>query len=313
MMKAAFVRNRQIGVASIEDPEPAANEAILRVFASSVNQGEVRAIGSAPHWTLKQTADAGWVPGWDFSGVVEAPAADGSGPCAGTRVAGWVRQGAWAQKAVAPVDQLVVLPDAVPFDVAAAIPIAGLTAWHTLRVGGLAAGKSVLVTGAAGGVGRYALQLIREAGGSATAMVGSEARARSVRHLADTIVIGLPDAGQYDIVLDCIGGASLAACFGLLAPYGAVVSYGNATGEVTCFEAGPAFRKPCLTLHSFALYDELGRRGSNSEGLADLLDMFANGRLQVDIALHMKLDQVQEACEALMTRTVDGKISLEIC
>jgi NADPH:quinone reductase len=311
-MLAAIVLKNRLSVETIVDPTPLAHEALVRVAASSVNQGEVKAIRSQPHWVLTSSGAESWSPGWDFAGIVERAADNGSGHPTGTRVVGWTRQGAWAEKLTAPADQMVAIPDELGFAEAATLPIAGLTAWHALRVGGLAAGKSVLVTGATGGVGRFAIQLACIAGAHAIAVMTSASRVGTLEHFGCDVAIGMPEQGNFDIILECVGGASLATAMKMVAPYGAIVSYGNASGESTTFEAGAAFRKPCLTLHSFALHDELARRPSNAEGLDTMVEMLVAGQLKVDIALTKGLREVADACDALMARKVEGKAVLLI-
>src|SRR5438309_438110 len=101
-------------------PEPTADrgEALVRVHAISLNRGEVRRSGMAA---------AGWRPGWDLAGVIERAASDGSGPAVGTRVVGFLPEGAWAQRVVVPKNALAELPDKVTFSQAAPFPVAGLT------------------------------------------------------------------------------------------------------------------------------------------------------------------------------------------
>jgi NADPH2:quinone reductase len=310
-MLGAVVRDNKVYVAEIEKPAPSFSQALIKNAASSINQGEVRGIRFAPHWQLSR-ANAGWIAGWDFAGTVEKAAADGSGPAIGTRVVGWVRQGAWAERVAAEVDQLVALPDGISFRDAATLPIAGLTAWHALRLGEIDRNKRVLVLGANGGVGRFALQIARAAGARTVGVVTSEARRPSIAEFADEVSVGLPAEGGFDIILECLGGTTLAACLDLVAPYGTIVSYGNASGEPTCFEAGPIFRKPCLRLQSLALHDELARRPSMAEGLDALIRLLGEGKLRTDIVLEVGLADVQKACDALMARQVDGKAVLRI-
>lgn len=310
-MRAALVRDFRIEVTTTDRPQLQPGEALVRVAASSINQGEVRATQAKPHWALSHgEAERGWCPGWDFAGTIEVAAAGDKGPPVGTRVFGWVRQGAWAEYAAAPIDQMEEIPDGVSFEDAATIPIAGLTAWHSLRLGGLGIGKKVLVTGAAGGVGQVALQIVRAAGATATAMVGSDARAQTIRHLADHVSVGMPQSGTFDIILECIGGKTLSDAIGLIAPYGVIVSYGNSAREDTIFDPGPAFRAPCLSLQSFSLHTELERRPSRAEGLKEMVDMVASGTLTPMISLRAPLEEVVTACDALLARKVDGKAVL---
>src|ERR1700735_2623364 len=140
--------------AELRDPDR--DEVAVRVTAISLNRGETR--------RAVQQAEPGWRPGWDFAGVVERVAADGSGPAAGTRVVGLLPSGAWAERVNCRSHAVAALPDAVPDAQAATLPVAGLTALHALRQGGLLLGRKVLIDGASGGVGHLACQLAAASG-----------------------------------------------------------------------------------------------------------------------------------------------------
>src|SRR6059058_2848222 len=148
-------------LAEAPDPTPLPNQALVDVRAFSLNRGECRRLESQAPGTLI---------GWDLAGVVRQAAADGSGPADGARVVGVVRAGAWAQRAAVETEALAELPDAVSFEQAATLPVAGLTALRSLEVAGFVLGKRVLVTGASGGVGRFAIQLAHLAGAHVTAV-----------------------------------------------------------------------------------------------------------------------------------------------
>jgi NADPH:quinone reductase len=145
-----------LGLKPVELAPAAADEVTVRVTAISLNRGEVRRATSQ--------GTPGDRPGWDFAGVVEERAANGSGPPVGTRVVGLLPSGAWAERVRAPSHAVAPLPEAVTDAQAATLPVAGLTALHALRQGGLLLGRKVLVDGASGGVGHLAVQLAAASG-----------------------------------------------------------------------------------------------------------------------------------------------------
>ena len=146
----------KLAVRPVELRDPDRDEVAVHVTAISLNRGETRR-------ALTQ-AEPGWRPGWDFAGVVETAAADGSGPKSGTRVVGILPSGAWAERVNCRSHAVAALPDAVSDAQASTLPVAGLTALHALRQGGLLLGRKVLVDGASGGVGHLACQLANAAG-----------------------------------------------------------------------------------------------------------------------------------------------------
>src|SRR3954453_8569261 len=112
----------KLAIKRVELRDPDRDEVVVQVTAISLNRGETRR-------ALTQ-AEPGWRPGWDFAGVVERAAADGSGPGAGTRVVGILPSGAWAERVNCRSHAVATLPDAVSDAEAATLPVAGLTAWH---------------------------------------------------------------------------------------------------------------------------------------------------------------------------------------
>ena len=130
----------KLALKPVELRDPDRDEVAVRVSAISLNRGETR--------RALQVAEPGWRPGWDFAGVVESAAADGSGPKPGTRVVGILPSGAWAERVNCRTHAVAALPDGVSDAQAATLPVAGLTALHALRQGGLLLGRKVLVDGA---------------------------------------------------------------------------------------------------------------------------------------------------------------------
>src|SRR5437773_4607513 len=197
-------------IRSVPEPTPDRGEAIVRVRAISLNRGEVRRAGMAA---------AGWRPGWDLAGVVERAAADGSGPSVGARVVGFLPEGAWAQRVAVPKNALAVLPDKVTFSQAATFPVAGLTALLALSKAGPLLGKRVLVTGATGGVGDFAVQLARLGGAHVTASVRRADQVPAVRALgAHDVVVGdeIPRLPKHDLIIESVGGKTLGSALAAL-------------------------------------------------------------------------------------------------
>ena len=135
----------KLAIKPVELRDPDRDEVAVRVSTISLNRGEIR--------RALQQAEPGWRPGWDFVGTVEAAAADGSGPGPGTRVVGILPSGAWAERVNCRSHAVAALPDAVGNAEAATLPVAGLTALHALRQGGLLLGARCSSTARRAGSG----------------------------------------------------------------------------------------------------------------------------------------------------------------
>jgi len=282
----------------IPEPRPAADHIVLDVHHVSVNHGDVRP-GAWP---------AGTVPGFDAAGVVTRTARDGTGPAVGTRVAVFAA-GAWARRMVAGVGDLAEIPAGVDTATAAALPVAGVTALRVLRAGGDLAGRRVLVTGAAGGVGRLAVQLAARAGAHVTASVGAKERGAGLAALgADAVVVGLDGVAEgLDVVVDTVGGPQLVAAWGLLGPGGEVRSVGWASGEAAVFPPYSTF-----AMGEPRRMVSFGDAAPAGADLAELLALVADEALVVDVALRLPWDRAVEAAAALRDRRVAGKVVLDV-
>jgi NADPH:quinone reductase-like Zn-dependent oxidoreductase len=282
-------------------PEPADDETLVAVRAFGVNRGEL---------TLVRTRHAGWQPGQEVAGVVIRQAADASGPPAGARVAGLADWHGWAEEAAVPSHRLATIPDGVDFTVSAALPMAGTTAANLVRQGGALLGSRVLITGASGGVGHIAVQLAALGGARVTA-VASAARAEALRrHGADEVVADPSEAeGTFDLILESVGGATLAAALERVAPRGLVVIFGNSSREPAPLDFRGFFGHEEAAIRSYfsALHEaEAGRN------IAMLLDLVAAERLHVEIGLDDSWDRLNEALEALADRRFAGKAVLTV-
>jgi len=289
----------------VADPAPERAEAIVRVRAISLNRGEVRRAGMA---------EAGWRPGWDLAGVVDVAAANGSGPRVGARVVGVVLDGAWAERVAVPTNALAELPDKVTFSQAATFPVAGLTALHALAKGGSLLGRRVLITGATGGVGDFAVQLARLGGAHVTAAVRRADQAAAVRQLgAHEVTVGddIPATPKYDLVIESVGGRTLGTALAALERGGVCVTLGvSASAEVT-FDTRTFFAAGRTQLYGFYVFTELGREPA-AIGLRRLADLVAAGQLAPHISVERPWAEIAQVAADLMARKYPGKAVLTV-
>jgi NADPH:quinone reductase-like Zn-dependent oxidoreductase len=290
-------------VRPVPDPVPDRGEAVVRVKAISLNRGEVRRSGMAP---------AGWRPGWDLAGTVERAAADGSGPRVGARVVGLLSEGAWAERVTVPTHALAELPDKVPFSQAATFPVAGLTALYALAKRGQILARRVLVTGATGGVGDFAVQLARLGGAHVTASVRRGDQSATVRQLgAHEVVVGdeIPPAPKYDLVIESVGGRTLGTALAALERGGMCVTLGVSASAEVSFDTRTFFATGRTTLYGFYLFVELGNDPAG-DGLRRLGELVAAGQIAPHISLERPWADVGQVAQDLMARRFPGKAVL---
>jgi NADPH:quinone reductase-like Zn-dependent oxidoreductase len=234
-MQAITVRDRDAGVEglSLTDmpyPHAAENDVIVRVHAAGFTPGEL-------DWPTTWADRAGRdrtpsVPGHELSGVVVELGYGTTGLTVGQRVFGmadWARDGSLAEYTAVEARNLAALPADVDHTVAAALPISGLTAWQALiDHAGLRTGQTVLIHGAAGGVGSIAVQLAREVGarviGTGRAADRDTALGLGVDSFLDLEADKLGDAGEVDVAFDVIGGEILDRSAALVRAGGTLVT-----------------------------------------------------------------------------------------
>ena len=298
----------RLALRSVEPPSPTPAEAVVRVAAISLNRGETR---------RALQSDTAWQPGWDLAGTVEQPAADGSGPQANTRVVGLLRTGAWAEQVAVPTNALAALPEAVSFAQAATLPVAGLTALYALQKGGTLLHRAVLVTGATGGVGDFALQLARRSGAHVVAHVRRSEQIAEVKQAgAEEVIVGsnLPETssvGPYDLIIDSVGGKTLATALGQLTTGGVCVTLGVSAGAEVTFDVAHFFRTGRTSLYGFYLFEEFGNEPA-SVGLARLAALVATGALQPRICVEAPWTEIADVAQQLLSRRFPGKAVLHV-
>ena len=294
-----------ISIREVPEPDPISDQLVVDVRAVSLNRGECVAL---------RHAEEGWRPGWDVAGIVTHPAANGTGPPQGARVVGWVNGGAWAERAAVRTDHLAEIPDDLSLEVASTVPVAGLTAVGVLSVTGSLLGKRVAITGAAGGVGRFAIQLAHMGGAYVVAIVGRPERGSGLAEIgADEIVVGFaPEGDPFDLVMESVGGASFAAAVARIAPEGIIVSMGNSSEEPATFDPRVFYRKGAPTIVGYFVVHELVRGRIGTSRLAALASLVAEGRLTSAVDVQVPWDRAPEAIEALLERRISGKAVLTI-
>lgn len=299
----------RLGFADVTPPRPLADEAEIAVVATSLNPGEVQ--------VAAELAPVGWRPGRDFAGVVVQQAADGSGPHEGARVFGMRDEpGVWAERIAVPTGSIAELPDAVSFADAAALPVAGLTALHALRRGGMLLGRRVLITGSTGAVGLIAHRLARLSGATVVGLVRSKADVTRIAEAgADHVVVGDPRGvtahGPYDLAVESLGGAAFTAAASALAPDGLLVNIGWSAGERAELDVMAFNRAGGARMYGLRLDTELRGRPKTAD-LTVLADLLANGQLNASVEIERPWTDIAEVAEDLRARRYKGKAVLHV-
>lgn len=297
----------KLALGEVEAPTPRANEALVRVHAISLNRGEVNRAQNSP---------AGLLLGWDIAGVVEKAAADGTGPKEGARVVGILQTGAWAEQLAIPSTNLAALPDSVSFEVASTFPVAGLTALYALdRAPGLT-GRNVLITGASGGVGNFAIQIARHGGANVTGLVRQEKHIASVKEagahnaVADETGEAARTHGPYNHILESVGGPVLANAISMIAPMGLVVVYGVSMGGPMTLDS-TVFLRSRATVSGLFVFTELHKETA-AVGLARLAKLVDQGVLKPQISLTASWKEAGAVARQLLDRAYPGKAVLRV-
>jgi NADPH:quinone reductase-like Zn-dependent oxidoreductase len=286
-------------VVDVPRPVPGAGQVLVQVKAAGINPGEAKIREGLLHARWPATFPSG--EGSDLAGIVAETGPGVSGVSVGDEVIGWTdNRASQAEYVVVEEQHLTPKPAGVPWEVAGALFVAGATAYAAVRAVSLTEGDTVVVSGAAGGVGSLAVQLARR---------------------ADATVIGL--ASQ--------------ANFGWLAGHGVIpVAYGDGVAHRIRLAAGKAdafidtfgadYVQLALELgveasriDTIANFEAVARYGVKGDGngagasasvLAELAGLIAAGELEVPIAATFPLDQVQDAYRQLATGHILGKIVL---
>ena len=309
----------RLRLAEIDKPVIAAGEVMVRVRAAGVDRGTCHLMRGEPY--LMRILGFGFrgpknrVPGLDVAGTVAAVGAGITRFQAGDEVFG-ISRGSFAEYAAAREDKLVRKPASLSFEQAAVVAVSGLAAIKGLRAGRIAAGQKVLIIGASGGVGTYAVQLARAFGATVTG-VCSTAKSDLVRSIGADQVIDytredFADGRQhYDLILDIGGNSRLSRLRRALTPKGTLVITGDEGGKWT--GVGRQLRalalSPVVPQRLTMFISSTNKRQADLEALRQQIEA---GHLTPIVGKTYPLPEVPEAIRHLEDGRAQGKIAITI-
>ena len=296
-------------IADLPRPTPAPDECLVKVHAAGVNFSDLPRNALYPE---------GQPIGFESAGIVETAAAVGAGPPTGARVACWRLGGAMAEWRCVRADEMCVLPDDIGFADAATLPEAGATALHAVRAMGAVLGRDVLITGASGGVGRFALQLAKLAGARRiVALVGSPTRGAGLHELGATEIVTSLDQpeGQFWSVLEGVGGRVFRDALHKVQDGGSLLVIGFRSWEPIVLAPRDDIWPALLATRRIrgvlmGAGEQVAPGETVSGDVAYLASLCASGVLRTSIDWRGPADRAGEAFELLDARQIAGKAVL---
>jgi NADPH2:quinone reductase len=294
----------------LPEPDPGQGELLVRVTRAGVNFADTHQRENA----YLAKAELPLVPGTEVAGTLED----------GRRVVAITGTGGYAEYATADPSATFPIPDGVSDEVAIALLVQGLTAWHLYRTcARVGPGDSVVVIGASGGVGNLAVQLGKPFGTERViAVASSEAkRERALELGADAAVasaeddltaalIEANDGKQVDVVFEMSGGRVFDQCMRALADFGRMVAYGISSKEQNLVKTGHLMRHS-KTIVGFWLHSIQDREEMMRAPLADLFERAARGEIKPLLGETYPMSEVRRAHEELVARRTTGKLLLD--
>jgi NADPH2:quinone reductase len=302
----------------IATPVPQDDEVLIRVVAAGINYADL-AQRQGAYLTSTRTP---MTPGFEVAGTVAGHGPGVTMPPLGTRVAAFVT-GGYAEYALAHTGTIIPIPDTLDFTRAAAFLVQGITAYQLLRESAhIQPGESVLVQAAAGGVGTLAVQLAKLMGaGTVIGTASSEAKLDIARSLGADVVINYskPDWSEEvksathgsgaDIILEMSGGEIATQSLQALGPFGRMVIYGAASGEITQF-TGIQLMYKNQSIIGYWLTSWLQRADRVAMAALELMQYLNGGKLQIIVGNTFPLADAAEAHRAIAERKTTGKVVL---
>lgn len=303
----------------VERPVPGADDVLVRVHAAGVSIGDHHLVTGRPY-LIRLSPFGGLprprnrVPGMAMAGVVEQVGANVTTFVPGDEVMGEAATGAFAEYLAVPAKLIAKKPNNLSFEQAAAVPWA-IAALQGLRdSGGLVAGQRVLINGASGGVGTWAVQIAKALGANVTAVCSTRnvelMRALGADEVIDYTQQSFVDGGRrFDVMLDMIGNRSLSDCRSVLAPKGAYVSCSGGTSTTRWL-----FRMAGVLLASSFTSQKLTTflASPNQKDLLFLKELVEAGKAKPVIERRYELSEVAQALQHVGQRHAQGQTVIGI-
>jgi NADPH:quinone reductase-like Zn-dependent oxidoreductase len=314
----------------VPDPSPGPGEVMIKVIASGVNPVDyytvtgMRNVSPMPHIPGVEVAGEvvkvgqgvqGVEPGDRvviyprlFDGTCDLCLAGHEHLCRNGGLYGVSSNGGWAEYAIARAANVFRLPDSVDWDLAASIPVAALTSFHALLEAGVVPGDTVVVIGASGNTGQFAVQLAKLMGARVLAVTSKgwlkELGADEVAPLEQSLeALKRMTGGNRlaDVVIDSIGKRTITTSLRLLDRRGKLVTFGALTGEAGLESISNIYSRELRVI---------GTTGGTRREMARLLELASRGLLKVRVWKRLKLSEAREALGLLFSRERDGRIVL---
>jgi NADPH2:quinone reductase len=302
-----------------EIPTPGPGQVLIRAEAIGTNFVDTKFRRGPSSGAIFQRPLPGKLTG-DVVGTVEAVGLGVGTQQVGRRVAG-LAEDAFADYAVADAQWLAPIPDELDLGAASMLPMGAPVALRTLRTGRLAPGETVLIHAAAGGIGHLAVQLAKLLGaGTVIATAGSPAKLDFARKCGADIAIDYSDSDWpdqvrkavprgVDVVLDSVGGQTLQRSFDVLAPFGRIITYGAASGELTSLPVTNLF-----ALKSVAGFSLIAWRAADPEQarreMTEVAEYSTAGQLHTAVHARLPLSEAAAAHRLLEDRSQLGRVLL---
>ncbi|WP_214467512.1 NAD(P)-dependent alcohol dehydrogenase [Microbacterium flavescens] len=317
IVQRAYGEPSVLGLEDVERPGIGAGEVLVRVRASSINHADWVYISGRPsisRLAFGLKAPKSPVRGKDVAGVVEATGPGVTAFAVGDEVYGEFDGGAFAEYVAAPVAMIARKPANLTFEQAGTVPLAGMTAYLGLRdAGAVTTGQRVLINGASGGVGTFAVQIAKALGAEVTA-VASSRNATLVRQLgADHAIDYVRDdftrgTTRYDVILDLIGNHPLARLRSVLTPKGKLV-LSSGTGHPVFGPMGRLLRAVAISPFVGQTLSLFSQHGS-SQALDELRELAEAGLITPAIDRTFPLADVPAAVRYFVEQHARGKIAI---